>query len=283
MVTFTTKNQSITIMAKITVKDTSVTIISVNENDYINLTDIAKYKSNDPTAVIGNWLRNRNTIEYLGIWESLYNPNFKPLEFEGFKKEAGLNAFTLSPTKWINTTNAIGIISKSGRYGGTYAHKDIAFKFASWISVEFELYIVKEFQRLKNEEHQQLGWSAKRELSKINYRIHTDAIKQNLIPQEVTPVQANIIYANEADVLNVAMFGMTAKQWREANPELTGNIRDYATINELICWSNMENLNAVFIEQGMPQSKRLVKLNQIAIQQMSILESGNNYSRKLLK
>ena len=283
MVTFTTENQSITIMAKITVKDTSVTIISVNENDYINLTDIAKYKSNDPTAVIGNWLRNRNTIEYLGIWESLYNPNFKPLEFEGFKKEAGLNAFTLSPTKWINTTNAIGIISKSGRYGGTYAHKDIAFKFASWISVEFELYIVKEFQRLKNEEHQQLGWSAKRELSKINYRIHTDAIKQNLIPSEVTPVQANIIYANEADVLNVAMFGMTAKQWREANPELTGNIRDYATINELICLSNMENLNAVFIEQGMPQSKRLVKLNQIAIHQMSILESGNNYSRKLLK
>ena len=228
-------------------------------------------------------MRNRNTIEYLGIWESLYNPNFKPLEFEGFKKEAGLNAFTLSPTKWINTTNAIGIISKSGRYGGTYAHKDIAFKFASWISVEFELYIVKEFQRLKNEEHQQLGWSAKRELSKINYRIHTDAIKQNLIPSEVTPVQANIIYANEADVLNVAMFGMTAKQWREANPELTGNIRDYATINELICLSNMENLNAVFIEQGMPQSKRLVKLNQIAIHQMSILESGNNYSRKLLK
>ena len=283
MVTFTTENQNITIMAKITVKDTSVTIISVNENDYINLTDIAKYKSNDPTAVIGNWLRNRNTIEYLGIWESLYNPNFKPLEFEGFKKEAGLNAFTLSPTKWINTTNAIGIISKSGRYGGTYAHKDIAFKFASWISVEFELYIVKEFQRLKNEEHQQLGWSAKRELSKINYRIHTDAIKQTLIPSEVTPVQANIIYANEADVLNVAMFGMTAKQWREANPELTGNIRDYATINELICLSNMENLNAVFIEQGMPQSKRLVKLNQIAIQQMSILESGNNYSRKLLK
>ncbi len=283
MVTFTTENQNITIMAKITVKDTSVTIISVNENDYINLTDIAKYKSNDPTAVIGNWLRNRNTIEYLGIWESLYNPNFKPLEFEGFKKEAGLNAFTLSPTKWINTTNAIGIISKSGRYGGTYAHKDIAFKFASWISVEFELYIVKEFQRLKNEEHQQLGWSAKRELSKINYRIHTDAIKQNLIPQEVTPVQANIIYANEADVLNVAMFGMTAKQWREANPELTGNIRDYATINELICLSNMENLNAAFIEQGMPQSKRLVRLNQIAIHQMSILESGNNYSRKLLK
>ena len=270
-------------MAKITVQKTDVTILKINDTDYISLTDIAKYKTTDANAVIANWLRNRMTIEYLGLWEILYNPHFKPLEFEGFKKEAGLNAFTLSPTKWINTTNAIGIISKSGRYGGTYAHKDIAFKFASWISVEFELYIVKEFQRLKNEEHQQLGWSAKRELSKINYRIHTDAINQNLIPQEVTPVQANIIYANEADVLNVAMFGMTAKQWREANPELTGNIRDYATINELICLSNMENLNAVFIEQGMPQSKRLVKLNQIAIHQMSILESGNNYSRKLLK
>ena len=270
-------------MAKITVKDTSVTIISVNENDYISLTDIARYKSDDPTAVIGNWLRNRNTIEYLGIWESLYNPSFKPLEFEGFKKEAGLNAFTLSPTKWISTTNAIGILSKSGRYGGTYAHKDIAFKFASWISVEFELYIIKEFQRLKTEEQQQLGWSAKRELSKINYRIHTDAIKQNLIPMEVSPIQASTIYANEADVLNVAMFGMTAKQWREANPELKGNIRDYATINELICLSNMENLNAVFIEQNMSQRERLVKLNQIAIHQMNILESDDNQNRKLLK
>ena len=263
-------------MAKITVKDTSVTIISVNENDYISLTDIARYKSDDPTAVIGNWLRNRNTIEYLGIWESLYNPSFKPLEFEGFKKEAGLNAFTLSPTKWISTTNAIGILSKSGRYGGTYAHKDIAFKFASWISVEFELYIIKEFQRLKTEEQQQLGWSAKRELSKINYRIHTDAIKQNLIPMEVSPIQASTIYANEA-------FGMTAKQWREANPELKGNIRDYATINELICLSNMENLNAVFIEQNMSQRERLVKLNQIAIHQMNILESDDNQNRKLLK
>ena len=268
-------------MAKITVKDTSVTIISVNANDYICLTDIARYKSDDPNAVIGNWLRNRNTIEYLGIWESLYNPDFKPLEFEGFRKEAGLNAFTLSPQKWINTTNAIGIISKSGRYGGTYAHKDIAFKFASWISVEFELYIVKEFQRLKEEEQKQLGWSAKRELSKINYRIHTDAIKQNLIPAEVTAKQASIIYANEADVLNGAMFGMTAKTWREQNPDLKGNIRDYATINELICLSNMENLNAVFIDQKMPQGERLVKLNRIAIQQMQVLES--NDERKLLK
>lgn len=270
-------------MAKISVKDTDVTIILVNENDYICLTDIAKYRSDDPTAVIGNWMRNRNTIEYLGIWESLYNPDFNHLEFEGFKKDAGLNAFTLSPTKWINTTNAIGIISKSGRYGGTYAHKDIAFKFASWISVEFELYIVKEFQRLKSEEQRQLGWSAKRELSKINYQIHTDAVKQNLIPQEVTPTQASIIYANEADMLNVAMFGMTAKQWRAANPDKKGNIRDYASINELICLSNMENLNAVFIEQGMPQNDRLIRLNQIAIHQMSVLRMDNMTDRKLLK
>lgn len=268
-------------MAKITVQNTNVTIISLNENDYISLTDIAKYKSDDPTSVIGNWMRNRNTVEYLGIWESLNNPNFNHLEFDGFKKEAGLNAFTLSPKKWIDSTNAIGIVSKSGRYGGTYAHKDIAFKFASWISVEFELYIVKEFQRLKEQEQTLLGWTAKRELSKINYHIHTDAIKQNLIPAEVTPIQASIIYANEADVLNVAMFGKTAKMWREENPDLKGNIRDYATINELICLSNMENLNAVFIEQGMSQSERLVKLNQIAIQQMRVLE--NNADRKLLK
>lgn len=269
-------------MAKIIVQNTNITIISVNGDDYISLTDLARYKSDEPNAVIANWMRNRNTIEYLGIWEQLYNPDFKPTEFEGFRMQAGLNAFTLSPKKWIEATGAIGIVAKSGRYGGTYAHKDIAFKFASWISVEFELYIVKEFQRLKTEEQRLLGWSAKRELSKINYRIHTDAIKQNLIPAEVTPMQANIIYANEADVLNVAMFGMTAKQWREANPDLKGNIRDYATINELICLLNMENLNAVFIEQGMTQSERLVKLNQIAIHQMNVLESGNN-NRKLLK
>ena len=210
------------------------------------------------------------------------NSDFKPLEFEGFRREAGLNAFTLSPKKWIETTNAIGLISKSGRYGGTYAHKDIAFKFASWISVEFELYIVKEFQRLKEEEQKALGWSAKRELSKINYRIHTDAIKQNLIPSAVTNAQASIIYANEADVLNVAMFGLTAKQWREANPDLQGNIRDYASVNELICLSNMESLNAVFIEQGLPQSERLIKLNQIAIHQMGILDNDDK-ERKLLK
>ena len=267
-------------MQKVNVKDTSVSVIKYDETDFISLTDIAKFKTEEPNAVIANWLRNRNTIEYLGIWETLYNTDFKPLEFEGFKKEAGLNAFTLSPTKWIESTNAKGIIVKSGRYGGTYAHKDIAFKFASWISVEFELYFIKEFQRLKEEEQKQLGWSAKRELAKINYRIHTDAIKQNLIPPELTPAQKSFVYADEADMLNVAMFGMTARQWREANPELKGNIRDYASINQLICLSNMENLNAVFINDGIPQSERLEKLNKIAIQQMKVLE--NIEDRKLL-
>ena len=267
-------------MQKVNVKDTSVSVIKYDETDFISLTDIAKFKSEEPNAVIANWLRNRNTIEYLGIWETLYNTDFKPLEFEGFKKEAGLNAFTLSPTKWIESTNAKGIIVKSGRYGGTYAYKDIAFKFASWISVEFELYFIKEFQRLKEEEQKQLGWSAKRELAKINYRIHTDAIKQNLIPPELTPAQKSFVYADEADMLNVAMFGMTARQWREANPELKGNIRDYASINQLICLSNMENLNAVFINDGISQSERLEKLNKIAIQQMKVLE--NIEDRKLL-
>jgi hypothetical protein len=268
-------------MAKINVKETDVTILRINEDDYISLTDIAKFKSDDPTAVIANWMRNRNTIEYLGIWETLYNPNFKPLEFEGFRNDAGLNAFTLSPQKWIDATNAQGLISKSGRYGGTFAHKDIAFKFAAWISIEFELYFIKEFQRLKEDEQKQLGWSAKRELSKINYHIHTDAVKQNLIPAELTPQQISYVYANEADVLNVALFGITAKQWRDDNPDLKGNIRDYATINELICLSNMENLNAVFINENMPQSERLVKLNQIAIQQMNVLQEVEK--RKLLK
>ena len=211
----------------------------------------------------------------------MYNPNFNSPEFEGIKNEAGLNRFILSVKQWVEKTNSCGIIAKAGRYGGTYAHKDIAFEFASWVSPQFKLYLLKEFQRLKEQEQVQLGWTAKRELSKINYRIHTDAIKQNLIPVEVTLKQANIIYASEADVLNVAMFGMTAKQWREANPELKGNIRDYATINELICLSNMENLNAVFIDNGIPQGERLVRLNQIAIQQMRILEDDG--SRKLLK
>ena len=267
---------------EIIVKDVSIKTMNVNGIDYICITDIAKQKNSvDPNGVIGNWMRNRNTVEFLGIWETLHNPNFNPIEFEGFRKEAGLNAFTLSPTRWIEATNAIGVFSNSGRYGGTYAQTDIAFEFASWISVEFRVYLVMEFQRLKTKEQELIGWTAKRELSKINYRIHTDAIKSHLIPEEVTREQANIIYAEEADVLNVAMFGMTAKQWREANPELKGNIRDYATINELICLSNIENINAVLINDGMPQGERLVKLNQIAIQQMQVLE--DNSGRNLLK
>jgi len=268
-------------MAKINVKDTEVSILKINDSDYISITDIAKYKTDDTSAVIANWMRNRNTIEFLGIWETLYNPDFKPLEFEGFRKEAGLNAFTLSPLKWVSATNAMGIIVKSGRYGGTFAHKDIAFKFASWISVEFELYIVKEFQRLKDIEQKELGWSAKRELAKINYHIHTDAVKKNLIPQELTSQQISIIYANEGDVLNMALFGMTAKEWRNENPYLKGNIRDYASINELICLSNMESLNAVFIQENISQRERLKRLNKIAIQQMIILNKVEN--RKLLK
>ena len=275
------ETQCIIIMAKITVQNTDISVVKYNEEDYISLTDMARSQLQE--HIIFRWLSLKSTIEYLGEWEMLYNPDFNCTEFGTIKNAAGSNNFVLSVKTWIERTNAIGIRSKAGRYGGTYAHRDIAYHFGMWISPKFQLLLVKEYQRLKAEEHQQLGWSAKRELSKINYRIYTDAIKQNLIPQEVTPVQANIIYANEADVLNVAMFGMTAKQWRKANPKLKGNIRDYATINELICLSNMENLNAVFIEQGMPQSKRLVRLNPIAIHQMSILESGNNYSRKLLK
>lgn len=269
-------------MTKIIVKDQSIKTLNKDGIDYICITDIARQKNTeDPNAVIGNWMRNRNTIEFLGIWESLYNSNFNPIEFEGFRKVAGLNAFTMSPTKWVASTNAIGIKAISGRYGGTYAVSDIAFEFASWVSVEFKLYLVREFQRLKADELKQLAWSAKRELSKINYRIHTDAIKANLIPLELTREQAAIKYADEADVLNMAMFGMTARQWREQNPDKKGNIRDYASINELICLSNMENLNAVFINDGMAQSERLVKLNQIAIQQMKILEDTGG--RKFLQ
>ncbi len=266
---------------EIKVKSAIIKTMRKNGMDFICITDIARQKNPiDPNGVIANWMRNRNTIEFLGIWETLYNPIFNPLEFEGFRATAGLNAFTLSPTRWIEATRAIGIVSQPGRYGGTYACSDIAFEFASWISVEFRLYLVKEFQRLKSDEQKQIGWSAKRELSKINYRIHTDAVKQHLIPDEVTPAQASVIYAEEADVLNVAMFGTTARQWREANPELKGNIRDYATINELICLSNMENINAVLINEGIPQGDRLVKLNQVAIQQMCVLEGDG--ARKLL-
>lgn len=268
-------------MAKIIVDKTEISVITVGTEDYLSLTDMAKFKSDEPAAVIANWIRNRNTIEYLGLWEILYNPVFKPLEFEEFRKQAGLNAFTLSPQKWINTANASGIVCKSGRYGGTYAHKDIAFKFAGWLSVEFELYVAKEFQRMKANELKKMGWSVKRELAKINYHIHTDAIKENLIPQELSQQQISAIYAEEADVLNVALFGMTAKQWRVAYPDLKGNIRDYATINQLICLSNLENLNSMFISEGISQTERLVKLNHIAIHQMQILETTSG--RKMLK
>ena len=269
-------------MAKIKVQNTEITVVNIEEHDYISLTDMAGAKENDARAadVIKNWLRNRYTIEFLGTWEMIHNPDFKVVEFDHFRKEAGLPTFVLSCSEWIDKTNAIGIVVKKGRYGGTYAHRDIAFEFGSAISVPFKLYLIEEFQRLKAEEQKQLGWSAKRELAKINYRIHTDAIKQNLIPNELTPQQKSFVYADEADMLNVAMFGMTAKEWRESNPELKGNIRDYATINQLICLSNMENLNAVFINDGLPQSERLDKLNKIAIQQMKVLENVDD--RKLL-
>ena len=258
-------------MAKVTVKDTEITVVKIKDEDYLCLTDMLKAKDGD--FFITDWLRNRNTLEYIGIWEKVYNPTFNYGEFAIIKSQAGLNSFKISVKEFVEKTNAISIQAKAGRYGGTYAHKDIAFEFAMWISPEFKIYIVKEFQRLKEEEQKLLGWSAKRELAKINYRIHTDAIKQNLIPQELTPTQKSFVYADEADMLNVAMFGMTAKQWREANQDLKGNIRDYATINQLICLSNMENLNAVFINDGMPQSERLEKLNKIAIQQMKVLEN----------
>jgi len=267
------------LMAKIHVIDTEVTVIQINNEDYICITDMIKAKDGD--FFVADWLRNRNTLEYLGIWEKVYNPTFNYGEFAAIKSKSGLNSFKISVKEFVEKTNAIGIQAKAGRYGGTYAHKDIAFEFAMWISPEFKIYIIKEFQNLKEREQQQLGWSAKRELSKINYHIHTDAIKQNLVPVELTAVQISIIYANEADVLNVALFGITAKEWRDANPKLKGNVRDYASINELICLSNLENLNAVFINDGILQKERLIKLNQIAIQQMKVLYDVE--SRKLLK
>ncbi|HCC52616.1 MAG TPA: DNA-binding protein [Porphyromonadaceae bacterium] len=268
-------------MAKITVKDTDIVVYKKEQEDYISLTDIAKVRDNRSEVVIQNWMRTRMTIELLGLWETLYNPTFKHIEFDVFKSQAGLNAFVLSPTQWVEKTNAIGLVVKAGRYGGTFAHRDIAFEFASWISVEFKLYLVKEFQRLKEEDQKAIGWNAKRELSKINYHIHTDAIKHNLIPAELTSQQTSVIYATEADVLNMALFGITAKEWRESNTNLKGNMRDYATINELICLSNMENLNAVFINEGLSQRERLIKLNLIAIQQMRVLADVKD--RKLLK
>jgi len=252
-----------------------------NDDDYISLTDIAKYKSDDPNDVIKNWLRSKDTIQFLGLWEKLNNPDFKPVEFDGFSKQAGSNAFTLSPQKWINSTLAKGLISKSGRYGGTYAHKDIAFEFASWVSAEFKLYIIKDYQRLKADENSRLSlsWNLKRELAKINYRIHTDAVKENLIPEDVSGKLQSFAYASEADVLNVALFGKTAKAWRDENPEQKGNIRDYAFHHQLIVLVNLESMNAELIKQGLSQSDRALRLNKMAIEQMTLLARADEVKK----
>jgi len=265
-------------MKELNVLDTKITYYNMNDEDYISLTDMLKSKDGD--FFISDWLRNRNTIEFLGIWEELHNPNFNYGEFAIIKSQAGLNSYKISVKEWVNKTNSIGIVAKTGRYGGTYAHKDIAFEFGMWISPKFKLLLIKEFERLKSEEQKQLGWNAKRELSKINYKIHTDAIKKNLIPKELTKYETSIVYAEEADVLNMALFGMTAKQWRDKNPDKQGNIRDYANINELICLANLENVNSIYINDGIKQSERLIRLNKIAISQMEILTETN---KKLLK
>jgi len=260
----------------IAVKGNLVTVITQNEGDYLSLTDIARYRDAERTDyIIQNWLRNRNTIEFLGIWERLNNPGFNPIEFDGFRKQAGLNSFTLTAKQWIKKTGAIGLVSKPGRYGGSFAHKDIAFEFASWISVEFKLYLIKEFQRLKEDENRRLSlaWNLNRALSRLNYHIHTDAIKAHLIPASVTPVEAAITYANEADILNVALFSQIAKTWRDANPDLEGNLRDYATIEQLLVLANIESMNAEFIRMGLSQGERLTRLNEIAIRQMQVLTS----------
>ena len=266
-------------MTELKVDNQIINYTRINDNDYISITDMLKSKDGD--FFVSDWLRNRNTVEFLGIWEELHNPNFNYGEFATIKNQAGLNSYKISVKEWVNKTNAIGIVSKAGRYGGTYAHKDIAFEFGMWISPKFKLLLIKEFERLKQEEQKQLGWNVKRELSKINYRIHTSAIKNNLLPKELTKEEINYIYAEEADVLNMALFGVTAKQWREENKDKAGNIRDYASIDELICLANLENLNAVFINDGISQANRLERLNKIAISQMKILsESNNKYLEK---
>ena len=257
---------------KIEVQGLEVSYTSIDNDDFISITDIARLKNAEaPADIIKNWMRSKNTIELLGLWEKLNNPDFKLVEFDQFRNEAGYNHFVLSPKKWIDTTQAIGLISKSGRNGGTYAHRDIALEFASWISVEFKFYLLKEFQRLKQQEQQSLDWNVKRSLTKINYRIHTDAVKEHLVPDELPTQKVNLVYASEADVLNMALFGTTAKQWRDENPDKEGNIRDYANVSQLVCLANLENLNAVWIEEGLPQSYRLQRLNQVAIQQMKLL------------
>ena len=261
-------------MSKVKVLQHDITITSIHEEDYISLTDIARYKNQSHSDdLIRNWLRNRNTLEFLGIWERLNNPAFNPVEFDGIKKQAGLNSFTLTPKRWIQETSSIGIVSKPGRYGGTYAHKDIAYEFAAWISVEFKLYLIKEFQRLKDQERKTLGWDIRRNLAKINYRIHTDAVQKHLIPNELDSSKISHIYATEADVLNIALFGITASDWKKQNPKKDGNIRDYADMSQLVCLSNLENINALLISEDIEQQNRLIKLNQIAINQMTILSN----------
>ncbi len=264
-------------MAKITVQEKEINIITVKDNDYISLTDMLKAKDGD--FFISDWLRNRNTVEYLGIWERIYNPDFNYGEYAIIRSKAGLNNYKISVKEWASKTNAIGLVAKTGRYGGTYAHKDIAFEFGMWISAEFKIYLIKEFQRLKEEEQKQLGWDIKRNLTKINYRIHTEAIKENLIPKIVNPSQVSFVYANEADILNVALFGMTAKEWREKNPDTKGNIRDEANVSQLVCLANLETLNALFISEGVDQEIRLKKLNDLAIKQMKILLMDKNIER----
>ena len=268
--------------AQINANGTPITVVSDGGcDDYISLTDIAKYKSDDPAATIQNWMRGRDVIEFLGLWENLYNPGFKPLEFEGFKARAGSNAFTLSPKRWVDATCAIGMYSKSGRNGGTFAHRDIAFEFASWISPEFKLYIITDYQRLKGDENSRLSlnWNMNREIAKINYRIHTDAIKEHLLVPALPKQYQNFTYANEADVLNVAMFGQTAKQWRDAHPDSAGNLRDQATLQQLIILSNMESLNAEMIKREMPRDARLVELNRVATEQMRSLVNSAGVKR----
>lgn len=264
-------------MTKINVKGTEITIINVENEDYVSITDMLKAKDGD--FFISDWLRNRNTVEFLGIWEHLNNPNFNYGEYATIRSKAGLHNYKISVKEWVEKTNSIGLKATAGRYGGTYAHKDIAFEFGMWISAEFKIYLIKEFQRLKDQEQKQLGWDIKRNLAKINYRIHTDAIKENLIPKEITKEQANMIYASEAEVLNVALFGTTAKEWRDNNKNKSGNIRDYANVSQLVCLSNLENLNALFINENLPQDKRLIKLNKIAIQQMKILTADKNVKK----
>jgi len=260
------------IAKKIEIKGSEIAIVTSSNEDYISITDIAKHKNSESTGlVISHWMSTRYTIEFMGLWEKMHNPDFNVTEFSNIRNESGSHGFVLSSKNWINSTNAVGIISKAGRYGGTYAHKDIAFEFASWISAEFKLFLIKEFQRLKDEELKQLGWDIRRNLTRINYRIHTDAIKENLIPQNLTKQQTNFVYASEADVLNMALFGTTAKQWCDSNTDKKGNIRDYASMSQLVCLANLENLNAVFINDEMEQGVRLKKLNEIAIGQMKIL------------